>query len=944
MVDENDELMDEFVSEALEGLSNIENELLAIEESSENLDLDLVNKVFRTIHSVKGISGFLGLETIGHLAHDIENCLALIRSRDLEVNESRIDVILRASDALRTLINDVKNSNGQDVSAHLAELKAVARGAKKAGEAPPAEAPADQAPKAASQMEQVAAPTPPEPIAAKAPAAEQAAPCAEKVEPVVPQAAPAPKKDSVAALPETHGEHDGAKADEAATAKVADQSVRVPVALLDRLMNMAGELVLERNRLMQTISVKDFESIGSVASRIDQVTSEMQEAVMQTRMQPIGNVFTRFPRIVRDLGKQLGKKIELEVVGKDVEVDKTIVEAIGDPLTHLIRNAVDHGVETPTVRQGRGKNPVGRIDLSAYHQGGKVNIVIADDGGGIDPEKLRAKALAKGVITAEEARTMDDREALTLIFRAGFSTAEQVTSVSGRGVGMDVVRTNIEKLGGTIEIDTKLGLGTSFHLTLPLTLAIIPSLVVIAEGRYFAIPQVSISEVVRIKGSDAAKRIERIKGAEVFRLREKLLPLVRLARAVGIDPAVPPVPVVDRSKERAAVEIDGIPGDEAPNVQAGDGRAALEKGGTGAIKIVVVEVGRLSYGIVVDTIFDSKEIVVKPLGRHLKNVQSLAGATILGDGGVALILDIAGVAASCNLRQPIDDGGKNGEMSQRDALREVQTVLIFSNARDQFFALPMSLVSRIDRVKREDISQIAGRELMQNGNRSMPLLGLENCIKAAPRPDQDRYYVVVFNVKEREAGLVAPTLVDIRQLADQIDTGILMEPGVSGSVVVNGHVTRLIDLFEITRMSYPEWFNEDSASSRNRPCVLLAEDNPFFRSQIRGFLASAGYSVICCEDGSAAWDTVSRTDNAVQAVVTDVDMPRIDGLELTRRIRSDPALAHLPVIMVTSLQSEADVQRGRDAGATEYQHKFSREKLQTALTRCLTAETPVKAS
>jgi two-component system, chemotaxis family, sensor kinase CheA len=941
MSDETKELMDEFVSESLDGLANIENELLAIEEAGAEIDQNLVNKVFRSIHSIKGVSGFLGLDTIGHLAHDIENNLALMRSRELAPDSRRIDIILKASDALRKLIEDVDHSNTVDVSAHIAALRVIAAEAAKPAAATTA---APVAPAAAAVAKPSALETPYPPFQVfGAPIAEaplRAAPAAlpPATEEHAPPAAPVETAhdDHATVLAAADPAHD-------ALTRNGDTSIRVPVSLLDRLMNMAGELVLERNRLLQTISVRDFESIGSVAARIDQVTSEMQEAVMQTRMQPIGNVFGRFPRIVRDLSRQLNKKCELVIEGREVEVDKTIIEAITDPLTHLVRNAMDHGVELPSTREALGKKGTGRILMQAFHQGGKVNLAIRDDGAGIDASKLRAKALAKGVVTPDEARMFSDRETLQLIFRAGFSTAERVTEVSGRGVGMDVVKTNIERLGGTIEIDTVVGQGTTFLLTLPLTLAIIPSLIVLAEGHSYAIPQVNISEVVRVKASEVTKRIEHIKGAEVFRLRDQLLPLLRLTKVMGIDAQTAPVPDLDGLRDRhvhaatgdlgAMLDLASSGPGSAPIVRAAKESAIVRRPRTEALKIVVVESGRLRYGLVVDAIYDSKEIVVKPLGRHLKSISCLAGATILGDGRVALILDVTGVATAGNLRQPAD-GSRMSDVPATESLREVQTVLIFSNSPSELFAVPMSLVSRIERVKREQIDSIGGRALMQAGNRSIPLIGLENHINAAPRPDQSRYFVMIFNVREREAGIIAPNLVDIRQITDVIDTGILAQTGVSGSVVFGGKATRVIDLFELARAAYPEWFAE-SPKDEAKPTVLVAEDNPFFRSQLRGVMSAFGYSLVVCEDGADAWDTLSRSKTVIDAVVTDIEMPRLDGLELTRRIKSDPNLRHIPVIMVTSLQSDADVRRGKDVGADEYQCKFNREKLLAGLERAI---------
>jgi len=870
------ELIAEFVVESKEHLSGVENQLLAIEGAGANIDVDLVNQVFRAVHSIKGAAGFFGLTAISHLAHEMENVLNLVRNRQLVPHPAMTDALLRAADQLRALLDDIDHSNDQDVSAQLDALERLVRGL--------VEEPAvavEQAP-----QPKAAEPSPP---AAPLPAPE-AEPPVVSIEPPAPSHAPAPVAAPREAAPAT-------------ASPSADTNIRVAVTVLDRLMNLAGELVLSRNQLVQMVNAKEARNLDSVAARVDQVTSELQETIMQARMQEVGTVFHKFPRIVRDLSASLGKQCELRLEGTDVELDKSIIEAIGDPLTHLIRNAIDHGLETPEVRAERGKPARGTIVLRAFHQAGKVNISISDNGRGIDAAKLREKAASRSLITPEQAREMSDREALRLIFRAGFSTAEKVTDVSGRGVGMDVVKTNIERLGGTVGVETELGTGTTIQIKLPLTLAILPSLIVRCRGQRFAIPQAHISELVRIKADEVRARIQRIKGAEVIRLRGDLVPLVRLEQALGL--------------------TDGSSGSaQSPRT----------------IHVIVVETGHFRYGLTVDGLHDSEEIVVKPLGRHMQDCPCLAGATILGDGRVAMILDVASIASHTRLAIPEEAGLESAFDGESGPREETHPALLFSNDPAEWFALPMDLVARVERIRRDQIENVGGRCVLAYRGGSLPLVSLEEHIRARPRPEKPRLYVAVYRILGREIGLVVPKLIDIRQLGTDVDTVTFREPGVTGSLVIDGRATRLLDLYELTEAARPDWFRDRpraAADAESRPVVLLAEDSDFFRKQLTGYLAAEQFEVVACADGEEAWDVLQAAPSRFHLVVTDVEMPRLTGLELTRRIRSEPSTAHLPVIAVTSLAGDDDIARGEAAGVDEYLIKIDRDQLVAAAARYL---------
>jgi two-component system, chemotaxis family, sensor kinase CheA len=897
-------IIDEFVVESREHLADVENQLLAIEAGGQDADAEMVNTVFRAIHSIKGAAGFFGFAVVQELAHELENVLNLVRNRHIVPSSSMTDVLLRAADTLRAMIEDINHSNDVDISQHVMELRAAAsarQSSENAGKSA-AEAPAQPSAEAVAvertldlvenliaEASEPADSGPPTPSAATAAAAPTAV-------------SPATGIASVSRGEATaHGPQDQKPS---SAGPGGEANIRVSVRVLDHLMNLAGELVLSRNQLVQAVAAKDRGTLDSISARLNQVTSEIQEAIMQTRLQVVETVFQKFPRVVRDLSATLGKQCELTVEGEDVELDKSIIEAIGDPLTHLIRNAVDHGIEATDARVKAGKSPKGRIVLKAFHQAGKVNIAVSDDGGGIDAAKLKATAVSRGVITAEQAHEMGEREALRMIFRPGFSMAEKVTNVSGRGVGMDVVKTNIERLGGTVDIDTRLGAGTTINIRLPLTLAIIPSLIVRCGANRFAIPQASISELVRVKANEAEEKIQHVKNADVLRLRGDLLPLVRLNMALSLD----------------------FP--EEPN-------ALRQANVTGDANIIVVETGHLSYGLIVDGLHDSEEIVVKPLGKHMKNCRAFAGATILGDGQVALILDVAGIAAQACLAVHEENDRPEGIESAIGAAEDAQATLLFSNSPTEQFAVPMGLISRLERVRSDQIDSVGGQEVLQYRGTSLPLLSLEKHITAAPRAQNPRLYVVVFRVLKREVGLIVPELADIRQVSTEVDTTTFREPGVIGSLVVDGKTTRLLDLFELTRAARPDWFSDvptvADTPQGNAPTIVLAEDSGFFRKQMAGFLESEGYHVLACEDGLAAWDALHRNGQQCDLIVTDLEMPNMNGFELAQNVKNDPALNHLPVIAVTSLASEEDIDRGRRAGIDEYLIKLDRERLMAAV-------------
>ncbi len=728
-------------------------------------------------------------------------------------------------------------------------------------------------------------------------------------------------------------------------------SLRVNVGLLDTLMNLAGELVLSRNQLLQGINSSNVKATELSSQRIDMITSELQEAIMRTRMQPIANILNKFTRVVRDLSQQLGKSIDLDIQGKDVELDKTILESINDPLTHLVRNSVDHGVETPMEREQVGKNPTGKITLKAFHDAGQVNIVISDDGRGLDPARIAHSAVEKGLVSDAQVAEMTDKSKMELIFLPGFSTAKEITDVSGRGVGMDVVVTNIESLGGIIELDSTPGRGTDIQIKLPLTLAIIPSQITSVGNERYALPQVNLNELLRIPAGQVKEKIEKVGDAAVVRLRGELLPLLNLSEMLGIkktytDPN-DSEEKLDRRKNLADrrskthMTMDDAAGDKPDETLVERENEDRRYHAASAMNIAVVSAGAFKYGLVVDQLHDSEEIVVKPVGRHLKKCAAYAGATIMGDGKVALILDISNLAQMAQL-SAVSEASQVAKAKEEEAAARLDKValLTFKNGEKEHFAAPLSIVERIERIQTADIEKIGDRKVVQYRGGALPLYELSQVADLETLPEREQQEVIVFKVKDRELGLMVTPPVDALEVQLDIDTSTLKQPAINGSMIINDHTTLLVDIFELVKIMNPEWFSKEAEiaqemSEEGEKILLFAEDSAFFRNQVKSFMEEDGFKVIEAEDGLIAWELLKERVDEIDLVVTDLEMPNMDGFELTKRIKNDPKFSHLGVIALTSLASEAHIEKGKSVGIDEYEIKLDREKLMAVIRKYL---------
>lgn len=788
-----DEIVKDFLIESNENLDRLDQELVKLESSPSSKEL--LASVFRTIHTIKGSCGFLGFARLEKLAHAGENLLSRLRDGQLTLTSEITSGLLAMVDAVRHMLTAIQAS-GQDgpddyaaLIQHFADLQsqqsAASTQSSPAGEGPagsPKDAGAGARPLGGAELGELADPTK---IGGVLVARGQVAPEAlaealrmqemgrKRVGEILIERGAAHPEDVLAAQ----------KSIESRNPDAVIETVRVGVNLLDRLMNLVGELVLARNQLLQFSSMRQDAGFQAVSQRMNLIATELQEEVMKTRMQPIGNVWDKFPRTVRDLGLSFGKDVHLEMEGQDTELDRTIIEAIKDPLTHLVRNSIDHGIEQPAVRQASDKSAAGTLKLRAFHEGGQVNIEVSDDGAGLNIERIRQKALERGLISAQHASRMSDREIFNLIFLPGFSTADKVTNVSGRGVGMDVVKTNVEKIGGTVDIQSTAGKGTTVRIKIPLTLAIIPALMVAAGGERFAIPQVSLLELVRMDAGEVGKGIEMVHGSPVYRLRGRLLPLVYLNRELQIR------------------------------------RPASADAESSAANIVVVQADGHEFGLVVDEITDTEEIVVKPLGQQLKGITAYSGATIMGDGRVALILDILGLAQRAQVVSARDSALAEKEQQKACAKTEIasgnQTLLVVQCGGQGRMAIPLSLVARLEEFPVSAVEMTGAQEVMQYRGDIMPLLRLSRVINgetsSSPSHTDDRLQVVVYSEAGRSVGLVVDRIVDIvsEKLIVQSPAG---RRGILGSSVIQKRVTDLLDVPTVVRNVLPGFADAVSAT------------------------------------------------------------------------------------------------------------------------------------
>src|SRR4051812_15097176 len=924
-----DDLLREFLTETSESLDTVDNQLVKFEQEPNNAKI--LDNIFRLVHTIKGTCGFLGLPRLEALAHAGETLMGKFRD-GMPVTGQAVTVILSSIDRIKEILAGLEATEAEpegtdrDLIDKLEAMVEQGMAAMVTGSAAPvAEAPplVPEAPVAVEaapssgvladqslerplrpgevsldELERAFRETAievPAPVA-KAEVKAEPQPAAEAPVPVAKEAAKEAAKDVAkeaakdAKAPKDKAARKSRVAEGGAGggARTATQSTRVSVDPVENLMPRVSEWVLPRNQLWEISRRNEDTEFKVPLQRLSNVTAELQEGVMKTRMQPIGNAWQKLPRIVRDLSGELGKQIELEMHGADTELDRQVLDLIKDPLTHMVRNSADHGLETPAERMAAGKAEQGTIRLSAYHEGGHIIICIADNGRGLNTERIKAKALSNGLVNEAELEKMTEAQIHKFIFAPGFSTAAAITSVSGRGVGMDVVRTNIDQIGGTIDVKSVAGEGSSVTIKIPLTLAIVSALIVEAAGDRFAIPQLSVVELVRAR-ANSEHRIERIKDTAVLRLRNKLLPLMHLKKLLKID----------------------------------DGSSSDPENGF----IVVTQVGNETFGIVVDGVFHTEEIVVKPMSTKLRHIEMFSGNTILGDGAVIMIIDPNGIAqalgSSASAQREIS--GENAAATRASG-EQLTSLLVFRAGSTQPKAVPLGLVTRLEEIAADKVELSNGRYMVQYREQLMPLVLMDG-VDVRTSGTQP---ILVFADDDRAMGLVVDEIIDIveERLNIEVASG---RDGVLGSAVIKGLATEVIDVGHFLPMAFVDWFKrKEMRAASTAQSILLVDDSAFFRNMLSPVLKAAGYKVRTATNAQEGL-TVLRSGQEFDVILTDIEMPDMNGFEFAETVRADHKLGGTPIIALSAMISPAAIERGRQAGFHDYVAKFDRPGLIAAL-------------
>lgn len=921
-----DDLLREFLTETNESLDTVDVELVKFEQEPNNARI--LDNIFRLVHTIKGTCGFLGLPRLEALAHAAETLMGKFRE-GAAVTEEAVSLVLQTIDRIKGILAELEANEGEEPKGDdrdlisILEAMAIAEGTPRR-EAPkkdhketagtlvaqvlerelrPGEVSLDELERAFRETAVEVAITADEPPAAKAaapaPVGIDFARVAAEIEARMKQASPDDKQEK-AKMSAEEGEAEAEAKSEKGS--VSSQSIRVNVETLEHLMTMVSELVLTRNQLLEIVRRHEDSEFKVPLQRLSNVTAELQEGVMKTRMQPIGNAWQKLPRIVRDLAQELGKQIELDMVGAETELDRQVLELIKDPLTHMVRNSADHGLERPDDRRKAGKTEKGTIRLAAYHEGGHIIIEIADDGRGLNLDRIKQKIIENGLASEAELEKMSEGQIFKYIFAPGFSTAAKVTSVSGRGVGMDVVRTNIETIGGTVDLKSVQDKGTTFTIKIPLTLAIVSTLIVESCGDRFAIPQLSVVELVRVQ-NNSEHRIERIKDTPVLRLRNKLLPLVPLAGLLKVEVAA------------GKSEDEGF--------------------------IVVMQVGNVTFGLVVDGVFHTEEIVVKPMSKMLRHITMFSGNTILGDGSVIMIVDPNGVASAISTTVTSDTLEAHADA---DAARGVDndakiSMLLFRAGSPEPKAVPLSLVTRLEEFEIEKIEHSNGRDLVQYRGSLMPLVYPNYDVR---RREEGTQPMLVFSDSGRSMGLVVDEIVDIVEESLNIQVGSDV-PGVLGSAVIKGKATEILDIGHYLPLAFEDWFKRKEISSASLTRKLLfIDDSAFFRNMLGPVMKAAGFDVTVCASATEAMRQLGEGAN-FDVIVSDIEMPVVNGFEFAEMLRRDARFKQTPIIALSALCTPASIERGRQSGFDEYVAKFDRPGLIAALKEISSADYGIAA-
>jgi len=839
---ENAEFLNEFLVECNENLAKLDNDLVRLEQNPK--DLEPLKEIFRAIHTVKGASGMFGLTRLEKVAHAAEDVLNKMREGALEATPAHIDPVLRAIDTIKVLLFDIE-TNRQEPEGDDSQVIEALHGLLGHHAPPPEDAQTT--------------------IAKSAPAADAGS-----------RPQPAEAKSSV-----------------------AETTLRVRVDVLDQLMNLVGELVLTRNQLVQLVRGVDESLFAAPIQHLNRVTSSLQESVMKTRMQPIGVAWSKLPRVVRDLSQTSGKKLDLVMVGQETEIDRQVLQAIQDPLLHCVRNSADHGIESSEIREKCGKSATGTITLKAFHEGGHIVIEVGDDGAGINAEAVLKKAIERGLVSEDEAASKSEADILRFIFEPGFSTAKQVTEVSGRGVGMDVVRSNIEKIGGVVEILSERGKGTTLKIKIPLTLAIISALIVrVGEGDaadVFALPQSCVLEVLRVNVENAAS-VETIQNSRFLRLRDSLLPLIDLREVFEGG-------LAEKSDEFA---------------------------------VVVCQIGPSRFGLIVQEIFDTQEVVVKAPGHYLREVGVYSGATILGDGRVILILDVSKIEELSLSGGASARSQSASSLSERDVAKESERIqlLLFKSSKNSAMGVPLALVSRLEEFAVARIETADGGWFVQHRQSLLPLVATSD--NWTP-PREGVVPAVIFSDGARTLGLVVSEIQDVAECVLNMQSS-RNGKGVLGSAIVEGKVIEIIDVHHYLLQAFPDWFTRKKLENveQRKPTILLVDDSSFFRELLRPILESQDYVVVTAVDGDDALKAIESRE-PFDLILSDIEMPGKDGWQLAQELKGRGVLERTPLCALTSRDDASFRARAKELGFQDYLIKFDPDEVLGAIARNLSS-------
>jgi len=1013
-----EDIINDFIDESRDYLFTIEESLLVIESQKDQPDDDLIDKVFRGIHTIKGSSGFLNFNKITKLAHTMENLLDKMREKEIQPDSNIIDALLKSTDLLKQMIGDVHNSdsfdteellnilmefssdNAETLSENQQEFSdntdqpsdkkqidnnldciknqqssdkfednycytihfdlkdlyerenispvELIRDLQSMGtivnskfktsatavdddfnvadlelnlvyETPmeksmvmtmfmiPEDAISDQENQSPSRQIQQSQPKKIQSIE-------------KKEQPSAIKTTNKTNQSNLIHVPQKATENESleqvqkevtSQVSEKKTTKPKEQkpsqessSIRISVNILDKLMSLASELVLVRNRLLMQSSSSD-SVISDIAQDLDVVTSDMQETVMLTRMQPLGNILNKMPRIVRDLARRFHKNIDIQISGNDVELDKNILETLSSPLVHIIRNACDHGIEMPEKRYTAGKSKIGLIQVNAYHQAGLIHIDISDDGKGLDPSIIRAKALEKGIISKTDLDQLSDKDVFSLVMTPGFSTAAEMSDISGRGVGMDVVKTAISQIGGVIEIDSEPGKGIQLSMSLPLTLAIIPCLIIITSNERFAIPQVNMDEMVRLY-QDSDYAIENSGDQEVYRLRNQLLPIVRLNELLKRTTRY-------TNKDRAEIT---------------ESHASTRESAQSVI-FAVVKTGSRRFGLIIDRMTGTEEIVVNPLPNTLKNLHIYQGTTIMGDGDVAMVLDVDGIARHVGVEFNRSLEQENVPVSRRISDSNTERILTFQYGPKEQYAIPLILVRRLTQIQDHQIEKVGSnddREFVVIDSEPVFIVRLDRIMEVSLCEPQNQYYLCLFKKSGAPFGILFTKLMGVAEMPDMIQEENYNLNCVFGCTIVNDRLTLLLDVNELFGQGENKWFSSDTHSLKStKERILLVEDTVFFNRLIRNFLESSGYEVFTAENGMEALSVLES--NTVDLIVSDIEMPVMDGWRFIQTIRNHPKHKHIPAMALSALNSLESMEKSKQMGFDTHEVKIDKDRM-----------------